>query len=184
MSGRVRYGRLLRYFEPSPPERRKYESVEDMLKILLEIFEPQAEEIRERRYATRYAQYEEDQQQFEEQMKVQALLDAKRELEERAEHERYMAFKAEFVALGDPGWIGETVIQSLGHKFVAVADLRAATDLEILQTQGVGWKTLDAIRKHIHEHKWEKFETDAGQKGSYCPGCKARTGFVGCQEAQ
>tara|TARA_R110000751_G_scaffold201489_3_gene306222 strand:- start:614 stop:1156 length:543 start_codon:yes stop_codon:yes gene_type:complete len=176
--------------EPPVPTRSVEESLEVKVDMLLSVFAGQIEEIREERYAQRYATYEERLAKYQKHFAAyeieRAAYDEKEDAvrQVKAQREAKVAeFVTEFKALDDIAplkYLDDFIAERLGQKFETLDDLRNASSEAILWVQGVGVKTLDAIRKRIHEHTWEKFETEAGKSGSYCDGCKARTGFITC----
>lgn len=168
------------YPRPTPPSNEAQESLEEMVGILLRVFAPQVEKIRADIYARRYATYEKQFAKYEAYVSEQREEEIQREVKMAEAEDRAAAFGIEFDALDDLGTLGYIDARRLSRMFGSVAEIRAATDEAILRVPGVGHKTLADIRKRTHEHKWDEFKTDGGKTGSYCDGCKARTGFVAC----
>ena len=150
------------------------ETLNAKINLLLEVFAPQVEEIRERKAAERAEQRAAYQERL---MEQKLVAEAKRD----ELNERINTLVAEFAGMDDLGGISQMMPARLARAgFGSIDEIREASDGKLISVDGIGIKTLNAIRRRIHPHEWETFETSEGKSGSYCAGCKARTGFVAC----
>jgi hypothetical protein len=173
------YGRYPNWFNRPTQEA---ETVEVKLDMLLEVFAPQIAEIRERRKEAHEVALLRHREQMEAYEAEENERQAKALVKRQMENERVATLVLEFEALPDLGGLGSGAPERLARYggFSSIDEVREATDAQLFAINGIGIKTLRAIRQRIHEHEWNEFKTEEGRSGSYCDGCQARTGFVAC----